>query len=478
MPRQAWSGTESRKIVSRLIVEGDLVLQTPAHLGNGEGDDLTDMLLLVDPFDGKAPVLTGASIAGALRSYLREREEGYGPKPKGSKAASVLLFGGMKGDDTGEQSPLIVDDAFGKCFGTEQRDGVQIRPDSLTAANDALFNIQLWQAGSVFPLRFELVIREKDNADTLKQALASALNGLAAGDITLGARKRRGYGQIQVSKWRVKTYDLKQAQGLLDWIQHGGQFLSGQSIQSIQNALGVQSLIVDRRNVFSLKASFSLDSSLLIRSGGGKDDHGPDMVHLRAKQVNGQMEAVLSGTSLAGALRARAFRIANTLGPSKAHALIEDLFGKTSKASRVGFKESIVENAKTDLVQNRVSIDRFTGGARDTALFNEQPAFGNDDTTVTVELQLTEPQPHEIGLLLLVLKDLWTGDLALGGERSVGRGRLKGKKADLLYRHGTQHEWKIHAEGDKDNAVTVSGCRAVLEDYVAALNTYMKASAP
>ena len=29
----------------------------------------------------------------------------------------------------------------------------------------------------------------------------------------------------------------------------------------------------------------------------------------------------------------------------------------------------------------------------------------------------------QAGLLLLVLKDLWSGDLPLGGESSVGRGR-------------------------------------------------------
>jgi len=37
------------------------------------------------------------------------------------------------------------------------------------------------------------------------------------------------------------------------------------------------------------------------------------------------------------------------------------------------------------------------------------------------------------GLLLLLLRDLWTGDLPLGGESSVGRGRLKGRSATLAY---------------------------------------------
>jgi len=33
----------SREIIERIIIQGNLVLDTPAHLGNGEGDGLVDM---------------------------------------------------------------------------------------------------------------------------------------------------------------------------------------------------------------------------------------------------------------------------------------------------------------------------------------------------------------------------------------------------------------------------------------------------
>ncbi len=33
MPKPSWSGDVSRKIVRRIVVEGNLVLQTPATLG-------------------------------------------------------------------------------------------------------------------------------------------------------------------------------------------------------------------------------------------------------------------------------------------------------------------------------------------------------------------------------------------------------------------------------------------------------------
>ena len=46
-------------------------------------------------------------------------------------------------------------------------------------------------------------------------------------------------------------------------------------------------------------------------------------------------------------------------------------------------------------------------------------------------LHLRQPEDAEIGLLLLLLKDLWTGDLTVGSESSVGRGRLQGISATL-----------------------------------------------
>jgi CRISPR/Cas system CSM-associated protein Csm3 (group 7 of RAMP superfamily) len=481
MTRPLWSPDTSRRIIARIVVEGDLVLQTPAHFSNGDTDELTDMPLLVDPLDGKRPLLTGASIAGALRSYLRERERGYG-QPAVRSSASVLLFGSLKGDDQGEQSPLIVEDALGKpgTYGIETRDGVGIDPKSRTARHDRLFDVQLWRAGTIFPLRFELLIRESDNADALKRALATALTGLEDGSITLGARKRRGYGKVSIKGWRVKVYDLTQPDGLLDWIEHGDEPLQNVSpVPKITAALGVADLIDDRREFLHITAKFRLNGSLLIRSGSGQDDWGPDMVHLHSHLADGTRKPILSGTSLAGALRARALKIANTLGPGgRAHALIDEMFGMEMrpdvlpKASRVIVNEAVIQNARTDLVQYRVSIDRFTGGARETALFSEQPAFGGNETTLTMDIRLINPEDHEIGMLLLLLKDLWTGDLPLGGESSVGRGRLIGKRAKLtLQRDGSSRTWEIIINGQE---LTIIGDRNELERFVAALNRHLK----
>ncbi len=67
---------KSREIIKRIIVEGELVLLTPTSLGNGDADGLTDMSLLLDEHEERA-LLTGTSVAGALRNYLREKRHGF-----------------------------------------------------------------------------------------------------------------------------------------------------------------------------------------------------------------------------------------------------------------------------------------------------------------------------------------------------------------------------------------------------------------
>lgn len=459
MIRTAWYQLKKRHLCQRIIVEADLVLQTPAHFGNGKGDEAVDMPLLVDSYDNKSPLLTGSSLAGALRNYLREQEHGYGYKLKQEeRSASVLLFGGSKADDDGEQSPLIVADSLGYSNGTTIRAGVKLDPKTRTAEDQKLFDVQLWQAGTLFPLRFELLVGEKGDALALSQALLTALAGLNNGRITLGARKRRGYGVVKANNWRVKAYDLTDPKQLCDWLQDGNDPLPAQAdadFESVRKTLGVTSLLDDKRHYFDLSATFALQGSLLIRSGEGQDDIGPDMVHLHAYQAGSKKkEPILSGTSLAGALRARAQRIVNTINRGdEANKLIDCLFGGEYKAkgktrlqaSRLRVKESVVKNGRSDLVQNRVSIDRFTGGARDSALFDQQPVFAQNETIVTVDLHLQNPEAWDIGLLLLLLKDLWTEDLPLGGESSVGRGRLQGRMAKLNYQNDEEQEWVLTA---------------------------------
>jgi CRISPR/Cas system CSM-associated protein Csm3 (group 7 of RAMP superfamily) len=496
--------TQHRSLTERWVVTGSLLLETPAHFGNGDADALTDMPLLLDEVEGK-PLLPGTSIAGALRNYLRELELGYG-LPEGKASLASTLFGGSRGFDDGEQSPLIVDDAVAESGGFELRDGVAIEADTRTAKDEAKFDIQLLPAGTTFPLRFELLVSKEDGGGAiLRNALVTALDGLEDRQITMGARKRRGFGQCTVTNWQVRKYDLNTKEGLLAWLSSEHEWKTSwpeEKGQTLAEKLGaiVRSKDDDGRKSAHLTATFALDGTLMIRSGFGSSDTGPDMVHLHSPRT-GKKERVpvLPGTSWAGVLRHRALKIARTVSNNiqavdekgtpltkkvgdqivphlKAEVFTDGMFGpskidredsKNAKASRISIKESEIVDASA-LVVTRVKIDRFTGGAYESALFSEQPAVGKPETRLVLDLTLRTPTEAEMGLLLLLLKDLWTGDLPIGGESGIGRGRLKGVEATLETPDG---KWEFKLKGEK---VIVTPESDTLEGWVKDFNTEVK----
>jgi len=167
-----------RVITERIIIKGVLILDTPICLGNGEADGSTDLMLLRDSITSKA-LLTGASLAGALRNYLHEYQFGYSQDEK-IDSLSTSLFGAMKKDDDGEQSPLIIHDSISSNIPTvELRDGVKIDIKTGTAEKSAKYDLELLAAGTEFILAFELLIEEKQDILVVTELV---LHGVAAYD--------------------------------------------------------------------------------------------------------------------------------------------------------------------------------------------------------------------------------------------------------------------------------------------------------
>lgn len=486
---------EQHHIRRRLIIRGTLVLQTPTHFGNGDSEAPTDMALLRDSVSNAA-LLTGSSIAGALRSYLRARELGdFVEEPRTYRAYAETLFGGVKGEDEGFQSPLVVADALAERPLVDLRDGVKLELTTRTPDSGAKYDLELLAAGTSFGLEFTLAIEQNATPaeeQRLIQALLVALRALGTGEIGLGMKKRRGFGRCAVSDWQVWDFDLREPKRLYAWLAFERGFKNHPdpapgTLDTLAATLSAGTAAVpDTRRRARLKATFALCGPLLIRAGQDEATEGPDVRHLHALQPNGVVRPILSGTSLAGVIRHQAERIINTLAPGASEERINTLFGYTARsrhdpglASRVIVHEHVVENVKSDLVQSRVSIDRFTGGAYAGALFSEQPAFPTAESRATVELELLAPPDDatdrifraELGLLLLVLKDLWRGDLAVGGESGIGRGRLAGRALAVTIGQKTAAKLAMDSDGAID--ITPEG-RAFFNECVAALHQLLR----
>ncbi|MDY7006112.1 MAG: RAMP superfamily CRISPR-associated protein [Cyanobacteriota bacterium] len=453
-----------RQIIKRIIIRGKLILDTPTCLGSGDAEGPTDLMLMRDSITPHA-LLTGTSIAGALRNYLHDYENGYGKEEK-SDSLTTYLFGAKQKDENGDQSPLIINDSISSEMPkVELRDGVKINSITGIAEDKAKYDLEFLVEGTEFPLAFELIVEKDKHQDEnrLLSALTIILEGLKNGEIRIGMKKRRGFGRCYVSDWQIWQFDLKKSQDRIAWLKFDREYISNFQEYKISNLVKQEQKELntknfpDKRQTFTMEVTFKLVGSLLIRSSQFSDEAVPDVVHLKSSR-NGKEENILSGTSLAGVLRHRAEKIVKTVGNNQ--KIIKDIFGtekdnENPNSSRLLVEESVIKNVN-ELVQNRIAIDRFTGGAFHGALFDEQPIFakeenGKEETCVTLNLELRQPKDAEIGLLLLLLKDLWASDLPVGSESSIGRGRLAGIIAEMSLKISGKDKktWMISQNGER-----------------------------
>lgn len=489
-------------IQERWVATGIWCLKSPAHFGGGEGLH-SDMIVLRDHAGN--PFIPGTSIAGALRNLmalnlLYEDEYKQSAKPDDNhsfgkeKNYMQLLFGG--GNDHDTQSWLIVDDAFLLTENDEdtrfldileRRDGVALDPITRTARDKAKYDFEVLPPGMRFSLRFELVIwtppdhhKEKkvlfknENISEVKKAFRTLLDLCENNSLRMGAKTSRGFGRVQASEIALYQIDCTPlaegiSQSFLGWLEDGQQNPTRASSKPLQQFIKNKNELGNsysrQLKQFKMTIQLQLLSSLIVRSYLA-ESFAPDSVNLTQYDcAKNHSFHTLPGTSIAGALRHRAEKILNTLAenstpPSTFNAFnfINEMFGivkekKKSKekdnilGSRLIVEETVFDavNQVNEMIQNRIAIDRLTGGTIDGALFDEMPVWsGKNPLSAKLEIRLIWPKKEEVGLFLLLLKDIWTGWLTFGGEASVGRGVFLGTQARI--------EWKnFEIEGNKTN---------------------------
>lgn len=442
-----------RPVAARWVITGTLTLESATHL-RGEPKGVVDMPVLRDPVEDR-PLLPGTTLAGSLRSALADRLAGYRTELSArDRARIVSLFGAERGDEEGAQSPLIVFDSLGELresLHVEIRDGVAIDPETGVAEPHKKFDFEVLPAGTNFPVRVDLILPSPDGGDEkeLLGLLAAALDAFSHGEVNLGARRSRGLGRVRAS-WRAKRFDLTTPAGWMQWLlsDHenpaGQAEPSGTAYEAIRAAcppwLEIQPLDSDARRRALIELRLSPVHDILVRSPA-RVAEGPDVTHLRSAG-----KPVLPGTSVAGAMRAQALRIARLVREDKddAELWVERMFGPRPKdgdraertglrASRLRIAEVFIEKSRPR-VQTRIALDRFTQEVAKGALFEEEIETGGE---ARVTFELIEPQQGELGLVLLLVKDLLHGRLHIGGSSSVGRGWMKGSVRVIFEDGGT-----------------------------------------
>jgi CRISPR/Cas system CSM-associated protein Csm3 (group 7 of RAMP superfamily) len=384
-------------VVKRIVYRVELLFVSPISVSSGY-EGMTDSDVLRD-YDGN-PFISGSSIAGAFRAYVQSKNNG------------IDIFG-FANDEDGKMSPVFISDLKFNKSETDIRDSVALDDNKITKEG-AKFDFEVLQGNSKGYFYIELTIREKDNEELLVSTLNEIFNGIHLKEIRLGNNKTRGYGIIDIEEIKMREFTKN------NFLEYKDCY----SENAWNNEPKYKLDYSTKGHWMCIEVPLRLKGGISIRKYAVRKG-APDFEH-----ITDHGSPVIPGTSIMGALRHRIKEIIKELDKDSSYGLypnkmIDEMFGfvsgKDAHISGVIVDEMVIEGAKA-LEMTRTGISRFENSARNGALYKEKTYV---DGVFTLRLSVCRENPNVewiIGILLLAVKDLQNGFLAVGGQTSIGRG--------------------------------------------------------
>jgi CRISPR-associated RAMP protein (TIGR02581 family) len=469
--------------VIKKVITGSLEALTGIHIGSGDLTKVTDLPIFRN---GNNEILVpGTSLAGALRALCTKLAAHIGYEkctgvndnlPQAvCKCPVCELFGSLPTDGDSEEvlpSKIWIHDAIlTKNVGVSIRDRVGIDRETGASASGAKFDIEVLPRGSEFTFRIEL---QDDVTDVHENILASALSEWTHKRCYLGGSISRGLGNMQLEDCRVYELDFSSIDNIMDylgsdsptkcineeehWLDRHVEDARERTKQTDESSF--YSSFVDMEITLQFSGAFAVNDILNATRRGF--DFCP---------IQEEGEFLLPGSSLRGAMRSHAEKIARSIATldcsdendflsrcpacnphadasmpltscstlirenrkrqsSLPEALVEhensclacQLFGNLYKGSRLYISDGYLANPPEIKIMDFLAIDRFTGGGKDGAKFDAvvlwRPLF-------TFRVFLENPQDWELGWLMLVLKDMKEELVAIGFGQNKWFGNVK-----------------------------------------------------
>lgn len=387
----------SNKVKEKIVFAAQVTVSSPLCVSNGEGE-YTDCDVMRD-YTGK-PFVPGSSLAGAMRGYVSQIK------------ADTELFG-IDGKES-RMSPLRVSDLLFTDVKVGTRDGVKL--ENKLAVDKSKYDMEVLETAGGY-LFLELTVREHDFAKKggWLNSLYKVFSAIEVGDICFGGNKTRGFGRIHIEKLFSKVFD---ASNLEEWLEYKKEI---ETLTELKKELWFQPQKDELFQVF--RVPLKLTGGISIRKYSTKPGE-PDYEHIT---YNGT--PIVPGTSWNGAIRQQCQNLLKQMGHKKPARAIQDWFGFVEESdacqSQVVISESEISGGEA-LVLTRNKINRFDASTVEEALYTEKSHF-EGTTELVIKIRKTAPDFLAIcGLVLLVIKDIENGYLAIGGQTAVGRGIFHG----------------------------------------------------
>lgn len=440
----------THRLIARFVLEAD----TPIAIGSGQKDIMTDALVARDV--NGLPYLPASTIAGVLRNILGVEKGstlwGYqlGKDGRGSEIAftegKILDFNGKVVD--GLRVRNIKEDSLMKEYASLPiRQHVRIGHNGVTE-DHGKFDEQVVYAGTRFCFEVEIVADESH-----ANAMDDVINTVHADNFRLGGGTHSGLGKFSVVNAQDCVLDLSKKEKRELYL---GKSSCLDNESWWENAEKAKTEDSDKSKGTTYTLTLCPRDFIFFGSGFGDNDGDADMTTVKERRVvwtedgHGEMTedlVLIPASSVKGALRHRVVfhynkkkgcfaklgMSADELKKLSHPQAVEELFGYEhngeTRPGHVYFSDIIQGKAVSKLL-NHVSIDRFTGGTIDGALFTEQVDYLAKGTSYEMTISIDREFKDEDLKYAFerALDDICEGLLPLGGGVNRGNGIFTGTR--------------------------------------------------
>ncbi len=520
--------------VTRYELTVHLVTDAPLHSGGVDevvdrGRDPEDRTTVARRFarDGRGrPVLTGRSVKGALRAACQRFLEEHGDAVGLAERELQQLWGDDGTRGAGSAAPLRASAITVHTveLPTEGYEGDEERKVMLptrmgnaidrywgSAGDTALFEHEYLPRGKELALTITAEAGLPDGVEVpqgdvappgpeqVEKLFALIIGLIKDGRVAFGGRQNAGWGRVTLSDseraWTLTKAEPGSRVGLEEWLSGAG----GRSVDVAPVDCGGSGRM-------RIEITWDSPSGILVAEpqkdgpGEGADagaaDGAPEGADSEETKPARPLRAgpeetdpiVLPGSSVRGALRTRATRIARTILLAKKDpstgadwsgagvheqlaqdpSLVRDLFGSTTHRGALTVLDTLAAEDGPSRKVTHNAGDRWTGGVADGLLYSEE-VYDSTWNSIVLEIDLDrfltnaragleEPGGQEgsrgedrsraaFCLLGLVLAELAAGTLPLGSRGTRGMGQVEVKAMAVTGGKGLGIEdWALKAE--------------------------------
>ncbi|MBJ6359932.1 RAMP superfamily CRISPR-associated protein [Paenibacillus sp. GCM10012307] len=455
-----------------------LTAKSAAYFGGRKSEEL------LKNASGK-PFITGNSIGGALRAYLRQIGE--------SEHAILNFMGGVLEHDKREStdnepghshsdirsgefvesrlyiSDGIIESASGTAsHGIVRKDGTAVDPGYGTALNHHKYKFDYLESGFTLSFRIECDVEPLHNGlldtDAIQSLIRKWVTGIHSGKLTFGGKKSTGFGQFEVLTLERNIFKFDDLESLDDFIfTHPEHHTGKEKLDADEWAKPVDKTAnnIDNQIVFSLAGSFpygvyqSFTDDTARKDMKGSSGSNQQTTAKVTGLLHNSSEYFIPATSMKGLLRNEVRLLLLRMLADNQSADIQmkvdnicaEMFGSKEQTGKLIVEDmrlakanafpveinrplrkaqKVLEEVKSTLpIYNK--IDRLTGGVLAAALKHQNEIQGEAKWNIKLRTD-TNPQEQTPYLfpIIYVLRKIGSGKIPVGGRTVIGLGQFMG----------------------------------------------------